>query len=184
MKKVSEYKEFELSRDQFFQIIALSNGIWPHPNKTGNDLVTEAFDFAQKNPDPWIRRFVIWEKDQAVAHARVFPRKIITAKGELRIMALASVCVLEEKRGEGYGRLIVERVFRLLDESEFPLTLFQTGVPGFYRKLGAKNISNTFYNSQNLSNPASNPWWEKIIMIYPGSYDFPQGKIDLNGFGY
>ena len=184
MKKISEYREYELNREQFFQIITLSNGIWPHPVKSVDDLVKEAFEFANQNPDPWIRRFVIWEKSKAVAHARIFPRKIVTSKGELCNMALASVCVLEVKRGEGYGRLIVERVFQLLDESEFPLTLFQTGVPGFYRKLGAKNIPNRFYNSRNLSNPDSNPWWEENIMIYPESYDFPPGRVDLNGFGY
>lgn len=181
---VSEYKEFELTREQFHRILKLENKIWPHPAKSIDELASEAFDFAQKNPDPWIRQLVIWEKDQAIAHARIFPRTIITEKGALRIMALASVCVLEEKRGKGHGKLVVEQAFRRLDESEFSLVLFQTGVPGFYRKLGAKNISNTFYNSQNSSNPDKNPWWEANIMIYPESYDFPPGKVDLKGFGY
>lgn len=148
MEKVSEYREFELTREQFYEIAMLENGVWPHPVKSVAEQAREAFEFAGRNPDPRIRRFLVWEEERALAHTRIFPRTITTASGALEILALAGVCVLAEKRGEGYGRLIVERVFRVIDRSDFPLALFQTGVPGFYRKLGAKNISNQFYNSR------------------------------------
>jgi len=79
MNKISEFQEFELSEAQFYEIAALENGVWPHPVKSAADQAREAFEFARRHPDPWIRRFVVWEEGRALAHARIFPRTIITA---------------------------------------------------------------------------------------------------------
>jgi predicted GNAT family N-acyltransferase len=181
---ISEYRESELNRSQFYEIVSLTNSIWPHPERSLDELVDKAMTFAQRNRSDWIRRFVIWDHSRVIAHARVFPRDIVTKNQVLSILALAGVCVSEERRGEGIGKKLIKRVFQLVDESEFPCILFQTAVPDFYRKLDSRQVFNRFVNSQNESDPECNPWWEKNIMIYPEEYPFPEGRIDLNKPGY
>jgi predicted GNAT family N-acyltransferase len=181
---ISEYRESELNRTQLYEIVSLVNGIWPHPEKSVDEMVSNAITFAERNRIDWNRHFVIWDNTKAIAHARIFPREILPENQVLSILALADVCVFQERRGEGLGKKMIKKVFKLVDDSEFPFILFQTAVPEFYRKLCARKVSNRFYNSKNRADTESNPWWEENIMIYPASYNFPAGKIDLNGPGY
>ena len=58
--------------------------------------------------------------------------------------------------------------------------LFQTGVPDFYRQLGAARVRNRFINSL-AEDPRANPWWDEHVMIHPGDYPWPQGVVDLQG---
>ena len=80
--------------------------------------------------------------------------------------------------------MIARSAFERVDSQLFPISLFQTGVPNFYLKLGARVIDNRFVNSKNKAAPNENPWWDTSVMIYPSSYEWTEGTIDLNGSGY
>jgi GNAT superfamily N-acetyltransferase len=108
----------------------------------------------------------------------------MTEAGELPVMALSGVCVAEPFRGLGIGAALVRSAFERVDQGEFPVSLFQTTVPDFYRKLGAVAVDNVFRNSRNEADPEASPWGDEEIMIYPRHFDWPKGIIDLNGPGY
>lgn len=184
MIPVAEYTENQLPSTQLRQFITLVNSVWPNPNKTIMELVEEEISFALELNYESIKRFVVWEENDAIAHAKIFPRTIFSDKMKIKVLALASVCTAVGRRGQGYGKAVVEQAFRFVDQSEFELSLFQTGIPAFYEKLGARSIHNTFINSKNELNPDANPWWDEYIMIYPSNFNFPRGIIDLNGPGY
>src|SRR2546426_9716654 len=99
-------------------------------------------------------------------------------------MALSGVCVLSAHRRRGLGAEIVRRTFERIHGGEFGVSLFQTTIPAFYKKLGATLFTNRFVNSRNESHPDANPWHDEWVMIYPRSYSWSQGPIDLNGPGY
>lgn len=132
--------------------------------------------------------FVVWDGNVALANAIVFKRTIATARGLLDVMALAAVCSSPARRGEGLGALVVSEAFKEVDSGRYPVSLFQTGVPGFYEKLGARAVDNVFVNSlyapSDRHGAPNAPWWEPHVMIYPAAYDWPEGKIDLLGAGY
>lgn len=184
MYAVRQYHEHEMNIGQYLKIMRLENTIWPHPKKSVAELAEEALVFSRQQSDNWVRRYVVWEAGDAIAHARIFPRKIITPESELKIMALAGVCVNQKIQGKGLGKSLMESVFHDITLSPFPISLFQTDVPGFYEKLGAKIVSNPFINSQKIAEPDANPWWGEYVMVYPDLANFPEGEIDLNGPGY
>jgi hypothetical protein len=64
------------------------------------------------------------------------------------------------------------------------VSLFQTSARGFYEKLGARVVENDFCNRLDEEDPEGNPWNEPYAMIYPGTYDWPDGIIDINGARY
>ena len=99
-------------------------------------------------------------------------------------MALSGVCVSPNKRGEGLGKKLILKAFKKIDNSDYKVCLFQTGIPLFYKKLGAKIINNRFYNNKDKENLQKNPWRDNYIMIYPNNYKWPNEDIDLNGPGY
>ena len=82
------------------------------------------------------------------------------------------------------GRNVAGWAFEKAGQPGLEVVLFQTGVPGFYEKLGARCVSNRFVNSTNSEDPEVNPWWDEHIMIYPSTCDWPEGTIDLLGPGY
>ncbi len=185
---VSQYKHHELTEDQVKAIVSLTNMIWPNKDKSLAELIADASKRREENTHNLLNNrtthFVIWEGEKAIAHSRTFPRTIFTENGPLEVMALASVCVLPEKRGKDFGKAVVENAFEQINRGEFSVSLFQTGVPKFYEKLGCRGVSNSFFNSQNRDNPNANPFWDVTIMIYPAAFNWPSGKIDLNGPGY
>jgi len=189
MINVRRHRDHELTKTQIYNIISLENSIWPNREKTVQEL-TERFLERLKNKtnrehkESKSMRFVVWDGDKSIAHANIFTRTIYAAKGEIEVMALAGVCVSLERRGEGLGKNVVECAFDQIDKGKFSVALYQTGIPVFYEKFGATIIANEFCNHRNPDNPAANPWWEPYVMIYPSSFQWPVGKIDLNGPGY
>ena len=145
------------------------------------DEIREKITLGQSSNDI---RFVIWENENCIAHARIFPRKIFTPIGGLKIFALADVCVSKSRRGEGLGKAAVEKVFEKVNNHEGTVCLFQTDIPKFYEKMGSKIVMNKFHNSRNTKDPKANPWWNEYVMIFPSYINFPSGNIDLNGYGY
>jgi hypothetical protein len=87
------------------------------------------------------------------------------------------------------GLEIVTAAFKKLEEFQLDVCLFQTGVPGFYEKLGARTIANPitnhrYPNQRQVNDADANPFWDESVMIYPATADWPSGVIDLGGAGY
>ena len=188
MGNVAEYQEFELSNHQIKSIVSLVNTCWPNEAVSLRELIADNLRQRKENAQTMIdnrtMHFVIWETKKAIAHSRTFKRAIFTHSGALEVMALAGVCVQPEQRGKGYGKAVVEKAFEQVHNRVYGVSLFQTDDPLFYKKLGCRVINNVFYNSQNTADPTANPFWGTHVMIFPSSYAWPPGKIDLNGLGF
>ncbi len=83
-------------------------------------------------------------------------------------------------QGQGLGKAVVQAALAPIDDGEFAVALFQTPVPGFYERLGARRVENVWVNSQS-EQPTIYPWYDEFVMIYPVTYPWPAGTIDLNG---
>ena len=131
------------------------------------------------------RLFVIRKNGRVIACASVVPKTIGTSKGDLTLLALARVCTDPAARGRGLGQQVVRAAFDLVDRGPFPFSLFQTSekVRPFYEKLGAVVAANRFVNSQS-EDPTANPFWDTVVMRYPGGSGWPEGEIDLRGPGW
>ncbi|TVR49350.1 MAG: GNAT family N-acetyltransferase [Puniceicoccaceae bacterium] len=127
------------------------------------------------------RRYIIMTDDRVAAHAITFPRTILTTGGPVEVTALAGVCVAPDLRGGGLGRQVVAAAFADQPETGTAICLFQTGVPGFYRRLGATEVHNTFINGRHPEGSIANPWWDEWVMVFPADGPWPAGRIDLNG---
>ena len=124
--------------------------------------------------------FVICEADEPLAHAGLFVREIFTTRGSLFIGALGGVCVHPRYRGRGWGRDVACAAFDFLPQLCVSVSLFQTPVPDFYSRLGARLVTNRFYNGSDVNDP----FLESDKMIFPATFDWPEGDIDLGGPGY
>ena len=179
-----------LSSDEIFEIVSLLNHVWPKPDATVAELV-KAFPETQRyrrvsEPEAWYpaMRHLIREEERLIAHALTFERTILSEGEEVRVMALSGVCVMPSHRGQGLGRDVARDALARVDKREFTVALFQTGVPAFYRALGAEVIRNRFCDSRNRIAPDANPWNDEWIMIYPGDHQWLRDVVDLNGQGY
>jgi hypothetical protein len=173
-----------LSPEQVERLIRLQDKVWPKEGNMAKAMEERVELYLHDHREDY-QVFLIESNGVLVAHAEVFPRIILTAAGEIEIMALASVCSPADRRGEGWGKKVVELAFSLVDRGAFPVALFQTRVPGFYEKLGGREVQNVFVNSRAADGLDPDPWWNPHRMIYPGSYtDWPEGEIDLLGKAY
>lgn len=111
------------------------------------------------------------------------------------VLALAGVACLKRCRGRQYGQAVVQSAFARVDSGEFDLSLFQTGVIGFYEKLNCLEVSNGFINSLGVPgsagrDSAEKPWWEPHVAVYPSAAvdrgDWPADTVtvDLLGRGW
>lgn len=121
-----------------------------------------------------------------VAASQTFTREIrFEDSGQsLTVLALAGVCSHPESRGLGLGAQVVKSAFARLGAEAIELSLFQTGVPNFYRKLGSRVVENAFFNSLSEVDVNASPWWDERVMIHPASARWPHGRVDLRGPGY
>lgn len=174
----------DLSPDQLRALCALYDRIWPVA--TG-ELVSRADDVGAGWGREGREVFAVWERGGPIATAMYFPREIMTSSGALRVLALAGVCTAPEFRGRGLGAAVVRAVFAQVDAGSFGVALFQTAVPSFYAKLGARAVENAFVNSRHRPGDrgsAGHPWWDPNVMIYPAAFCWPEGEIDLLGEGF
>jgi predicted N-acetyltransferase YhbS len=186
--EVEIYRDTDLSTMQITEILRLSHSVWPDPTRNVAERVEELSEYIKENQElvSSTRRLVIWEADRAIAIGKTFPRKIhvLNSKGrpneDVTVLALSGVCAASDYRGSGLGAAIVKAAFGSLTKA-LPVTLFQTGVPAFYEKLGARLVDNRFVDYQNLEDPMANPWREDYVMIYPACQQWWKSTIDLNG---
>ena len=180
MSEIRQNLAAELGEAEARKVAALTNLVWPQQDATEEDLVRDLLV-----GDRCTREVLtIWDGGQLLAHAAIFPRRIRHTDGELEVMALAHVCVAPDRRGEGLGARIVRAAFGEVDRGRFALSLFQTGIPDFYRRLGAVPVDNPFHNRLSEHGPAARPWWSPCVMIYPRHPAWPRGPVDLNGPAY
>ena len=191
MLTIHAHRDTELSREQVRAVVSLLKSIWPGEDKTLDEMIDAFFKATQRRQKEHRSdqgagplRFVIWQDNQAIAHANTFERTIVTAMGSMSVMALSGVCVALAHRGKGLGAAISRKAFERVDQGDFPVSLFQTPAPGFYEKMGARNVNNPFVNSRNTQDPDASPWHDVQVMIYPKQYRWPDGVVDLNGSGY
>ncbi len=169
-----------LNPEQEAAVRGLTTSVWPVPAP----LMVERMKDCAPGDDRRHLHFLGWSGDALVANAHIFERTIRAGESPLPITALASVCTRADQRGSGFGRTIIEAVFAEMDAGRYPVCLFQTGVPGFYEKLGARRVESTFVNSRNPVMPQTNPFWDDIQMIYPGQGPWPDCVFDLCGPAY
>ena len=182
MTAVQRYLTSAMSDRELKAVYSLLWQIWP-----GRSSFEEAFAGFKNQISENTRnvadrlRFVIWRGNRAIAHAAIFAREVHTYRGSICLGALAGVWTHPDYRRHGFGAQVVQAAFELVDDGTFPVSLWMTTVPGFYEKLGARIIQNTWINTHNTENQRADPWPDEQKMIYPASYDWPGGQIDLNG---
>jgi predicted N-acetyltransferase YhbS len=158
-------------------IFDLIHTVWP---PSGGETVPTVEASVRSWKAEQSAHFIIEDRNLVVAHSRLFRREVLTSQGPLAVGALAQVCVHPNYRGRGWGEAVVRAAFDFLPELGARVSLFQTGVSSFYEKLGARVVTNRFLNGDN----AANPFWDTCEMIFPTSFAWPEGPIDLNGPGY
>ncbi len=179
--EIQQIPNAEVPDDLALAAIALEYATWPTKKP---DLRSEAEKvWTYRNRSVGRQAFFAFDQ-KLLGYAEIFPRVIHTGKGSIKIMGLGSVCVDLEARGSGLGRKLVEACFDVVDKSNADVCLFQTGVPDFYKKFNGKCVNNVFVNRTDPDDPDKNPFWDDYVMIYPSSYNWPSGIIDLNGKGY
>ena len=178
----------EFTPAQASQLGELIAQVWPKPHLTAADRAEQQLALSrqyQGQPGIAPRSFVVVEEGRVVAHAAMLPREIRTERGDLLIGGLARVCTDSAYRGRGLGELVVRAAFGTVDAGDFAFALFQTNFKTcpFYEKLGAVPVQNTIINSL-ADGPKTNPFWDEVVLRYPGGEDWPSGTIDLRGQGF
>ncbi|WP_420386163.1 GNAT family N-acetyltransferase [Roseivirga sp.] len=163
------------------EINALTDLTWPETKPAEFTERSRIEDFLHRNPGKFCH--MIYDGDQLIGYAESFPREISADQQRQTIMGLGAVCVHPQFKGNGLGAMLVQAAFARVDDEEFTLSLFQTGVPGFYHKLNCRTIDNRIVNSLH-DQPEQNPFWDPYIMIYPNSQPGFLSDIDLLGPGY
>jgi len=189
MFRLTQSDNSGLTQEEIVAVVSLVNRVWPHPEKTVDELVRGFTGAYERYFAPYVLsrppiRFMAWKEDCLAGHAFTFERPMHIGGVETPVMALAQVCVDPACRGNGLGARLARCALQRLQSDEFPLSIFQTTVPGFYEKLGARIVENQFINSRNPNDPGARPWKDGVIMIYPQDFMWPHGSIDLNGPGY
>ena len=172
----------DLSNSSILEINGLTERTWPETKKPALTEQVQVKNFQDRNPNKHCH--LIYKEKQLIAYAESFPRLVKHAGKEITLMGLGAVCVDHSARGLGLGAKIVERCLNRVDEGEFEVSLFQTMVPNFYKKLGCQVIENQIINSLNIESPTTNPFWDDFIISYPTDYQWTNEKIDLLGTGY
>ena len=171
----------DIKSHQVIDILSLMNLTWPDDD-TEASVEEKVAGFYEDHSEKICYSFYL--DKVLVGYAESLPLTIQIEDKWLNIIGLGGLNVHPDWRRKGYGRAIVEAVFKRIDSKEYPSCLFQTGIPHFYEKLGCKVIKNRFINSNNQLDPSKNPFWDEYIMIYPANADWPTGTADLRREGF
>ena len=164
------------------EIVVLQNLVWPSKDLSLEQRIEKAL--AETTPNTDAKSQVVWHvvRDDGVlmAIAQSFRRIVATESGQrFPVLALASVAAHPEFRGRGHARSAVRTAWARLCP-EIPVSFFQTGVPAFYERLGARLVPNRIYDSTG----ADCAFWEPYAMIFPANSAWPDEPIDLLGRGW
>lgn len=190
--KVQHGPPEKLSWELSLAAATMINAVWPKDDVSLEDY---ARILRNERPHPYVqdvpeaKRIVFWEEEagsvRVLAHAYSFARVVtcLANSQSYRLLALASVCVSPEARGRGLGRDAVQEVFKRVSTEDFHGSLFQTGIPAFYEKLGAKQVRHEWINTVPVASERYAKWWEPAIMIWPATAAWPHDgtTLDLNG---
>jgi len=171
----------DIKSHQVIDILSLMNFTWPDDD-TEKSVEEKVAGFYDDHSEKIC--YCFYQDKVLVGYAESIPLTIQIEDKWLNIIGLGGLNVHPDWRRKGYGRAIVEAVFKRIDSKEYPSCLFQTGIPHFYEKLGCKVIKNRFINSNNQLDPSKNPFWDEYIMIYPANADWPTGIADLRREGF
>ncbi len=187
MHEIKEYLDIGITPELAESIAVLCCRCFEDSKRTVGERVNEMLEMKGSDDPEHItgRRFVVWQGEQIVAHARTFVREIIVEDQRLPVLALAAVCSDPKIRGMGLGVMVTNKAFEQVAVGGWPaVSLFQTPVPNFYQKLNCRLVTNPFVNRRNAQEPEANPWRDDKIMIYPNGFAWPEGTVDLNGSDY
>lgn len=174
----------ELSPERLREICELTASVWPPKGDPPPSIDERVEKYLGDKTRPFQRAIMVYGGASLVGHARVFDRRIAAGSRTVDNLALAGVCVRPEYRGSGLGAILARAAFGFIDDGRFECSVFQTQVPGFYEKLGCREIGNVFVNSRDEEKPNERPWWDPHVMLYPAGFDIGDEVIDLCGPGY
>lgn len=188
MPTVETLKPGEFGRDDLEQLARLHLEVFDAKGRTVTQYAEHlAREWSDPSVNPKAQRHLIREEGQIIANANSMSRTVQTESGPIEVLALAGVCSDPGSRGRGLGRAVVRQAFDRVDAGEFAWALFQTGVPGFYEKLGCVAVQNRFVNGRG-EDAQADPWWDPHRMVYqaPGveRQVWPAGTVDLGGPGW
>ena len=168
----------QLTDKQLLQACTLWNEVWP--KDASPEARAERVRQAELHKLEDHNIHFIEEDGHIIATSRTFLQTIQVGNKKEKVLALASVCSNPNKRKLGLGKALVQHSFAHLND-DITICLFQTGVPEFYKKLGAKLINNQITTSA----PDVRAFWEPYAMIYPALPEWDDRRpIDLLGPGW
>ncbi len=176
---ILESSHHEICNSDKQSIIMLIRNTWPPKEGPVITMEDDMKKFFGSKPDE--RHIIIKNENKIVGYAKTFTRDIQIGDKNIHNCALACVCVHEKFRKNGYGKLIVKKALSPVDGNQYECSLFQTAVPEFYEKIGAKRIFNKCVISKDNS---ENPWWDPYLIIYPKKFLLEEDVIVLMGRGY
>ncbi len=171
----------DIKRNHVVDILELINLTWPDDD-TEKSVEEKVAGFYDDHSEKIC--YCLYQGKELIGYAESIRLTIKIESNCLVVLGLGGLNVHPDWRRKGYGRAIVEAVFKRIDSKEYPSCLFQTGIPYFYEKLGCKVINNKFINSNNQSDPSKNPFWDEYVMVYPASSQWPTGTADLRREGF
>ena len=171
----------DIKSHKVIDILRLMNLTWPDDGteKSVEEKVERFYnDHSEKI------RYCFYQDKELVGYTESISLTIKIENNWLAVLGLGGLNVHPGWRRQGFGRVILEAVFKRIDASEYPYCLFQTGIPHFYEKLGCRLIENKFVNSNDPVDPSRNPFWDEYAMIYPATAIWPSGTVDLLRKGF
>ena len=171
----------DIKSHQVIDILSLMNLTWPDDD-TEKSVDEKVAGFYEDHSEKIC--YCLYQDKELVGYAESIPLTIKIENNWLAVSGLGGLNVHSGWRRQGFGRVIVEAVFKRIDASEYPYCLFQTGIPHFYEKLGCRLIENKFVNSNDPVDPPRNPFWDEYAMIYPATAIWPSGTVDLLRKGF
>ena len=183
MNEIVIHDKHTLAKRDIWDLLELLNKEWPlSEGKPDMDELVRAYKAREKVE---FNKVILFFSDNKLAgHAEIFQRDIYLDSEKIPVLALSGVCVDPRFRGNKIGLQLVQKAFSFVDNRSYSISLFQTNVPDFYKKLRCKLITNAFINSKSKEDPGANPWKDPNVMVYPDSVDVGNGIIDLNGACY
>ena len=136
----------DIKSHQVIDILSLMNLTWPDDD-TEKSVDEKVAGFYEDHSEKIC--YCLYQDKELVGYAESIPLTIKIENNWLTVLGLGGLNVHPGWRRQGFGRVIVEAVFKRIDAGEYPFCLFQTGIPHFYEKLGCRLIENKFVNSND-----------------------------------